>query len=794
MHRSSLKNVVKINFPERSGLLWYVASSYRRNDDMKEFILAMLVKYIPAACWVLLFFLLQLNTHSVWGQNVHAQDKTVDRYGQLIHASFKAKVTSDEQLTKTAQGNKNYYKELKPTARDIYGGLLNSRQRLGLKATGFFHVQQLKNGRFVLVDPAGNAYFSLGVNGVGYSGDTYTHVKGRERIYEWLPGFTNKASDKDYTYRPAYLNHNSENFSFYVANRVRVSPSFHLDSFYNESVYRLRKWGFNSEGGFSNTPVNTNLNFPQVRFANLPEQYRISGSSLFDIYADNVTSEIYKRFNQQAIASQAGNPLIIGYFFGNEIDYHQFKNIIPAKKASEVATKKVLVHFLQDRYQTIKAFNESWETAYSAFTDMYESAVSVTTEKASEDMMLFLEIYLDKFYTTIIGEFRKFDKNHLILGDRYFTAVMNDPRLRQVISKVAARHLDVVSYNYYTYELDMERLKEMHRISGKPIMITEYHYGDPTQGQTSSIQMMDNEEQKGLAYRNYVENLAATGFVVGAHWFEYLDQAVTGRWFQGYNGEGFGIGLLNVTDQPYKQFLSAVMKTNYAIYDLALGYRKPFKYDFGPGKSGRNITNNITIFRTEKPVVIDGLLDAYWPKGDAIVLTEKERVMGIEQEATSATINLAYDDQFLYVFVQVKDPGPALNSFTGDGVWNGDAVEIFIGAEQPDKGGTIQVRDRQVVLAAGPDEKPRYHWFNGVLEQPGMPVVVKKDADDKGYVIEAALPLNDLNIKDVFKAKKIRFDIGFNNGDERQRNAQYMWNGVETNSQSREKWGILVFN
>jgi hypothetical protein len=379
------------------------------------------------------------------------------------------------------------------------------------------------------------------------------------------------------------------------------------------------------------------------------------------------------------------------------------------------------------------------------------------------------------------------------LGDRYFTAVMSDKRLRNIICKAAAKHLDVISYNYYTYGLDTNRLKDMYKISGKPIMITEFHYGDPTQGQTSSIEMMDNEQQKGEAYRNYVENLAATGFIVGAHWFEYFDQAVTGRWFQGYNGEGFGIGLLNVADRPYKNFLSSVMAANNGIYDLIFRRKKPFQYDFGPAKSGRLNTKSITIFRTKEPIVIDGIMDGYWPKGETITLDDKERITGISQKNSSATINLAYDANFLYVYAHIRDESPMTNSFHGPDIWNGDGIEIFVGPENPDKGGTIRLKDRQIVLSAS-KEKSAYHWYNNVSGQPAMPMVAKMDNDNKGYKIEAALPLSDLNITDVFKAKKIRFDIGFDNGDERQRNAQYMWNGLETNSHSREKWGILVLN
>jgi hypothetical protein len=34
------------------------------------------------------------------------------------------------------------------------------------------------------------------------------------------------------------------------------------------------------------------------------------------------------------------------------------------------------------------------------------------------------------------------------------------------------------------------------------------------------------------------------------------------------------------------------------------------------------------------------------------------------------------------------------NGFTGDEVWNGDGLEIFVGADNPDQGGALKVKDR----------------------------------------------------------------------------------------------------
>jgi len=321
-------------------------------------------------------------------------------------------------------------------------------------------------------------------------------------------------------------------------------------------------------------------------------------------------------------------------------------------------------------------------------------------------------------------------------------------------------------------------------------MITEFHYGEPTQGQTSAIKMVDNEQEKGYAYRNFVEKIAATGFIVGAHWFEYMDESVTGRWFQGYNGESFAVGLVNVADRPYKEFLNSIMKCNYSIYDLMLGSKQPYTYDFGSGRTGRDIKNTITIFKTNNPLVIDGTKDANWPQGEVIILNDKDRVTGIKQDNAYANISLAWDDNNLYLFAHVGDLSPLANGFKGEDIWNGDAVELFIGPYNVDQGCSIQPRDAQIVLGACPDSHPYYYWFNSAVEQPGINMVVKMDENHKGYSIEAAIPMDKLNITNISEDKQIRFDIGFDAGDERQRNSQYMWNGEETNSQSRSKWGM----
>jgi hypothetical protein len=66
---------------------------------------------------------------------------------------------------------------------------------------------------------------------------------------------------------------------------------------------------------------------------------------------------------------------------------------------------------------------------------------------------------------------------------------------------------------------------------------------------------------------------------VGIEWFTLVDQAVTGRWFDKYNGEAANTGLISVADRPWKAMLEEMMKTNYDIYKVFLGERAPFVFD-----------------------------------------------------------------------------------------------------------------------------------------------------------------------------------------------------------------------
>ena len=99
----------------------------------------------------------------------------------------------------------------------------------------------------------------------------------------------------------------------------------------------------------------------------------------------------------------------------------------------------------------------------------------------------------------------------------------------------------------------------MHTLD-KPALISEFHFGSDDRGPFGKgVVSVWNEAQRGEAYARFVQAAAHDPAIVGTHWFEYIDQPVTGRLIDGENSH---IGLVGISDIPFGGFIDAVRKTN----------------------------------------------------------------------------------------------------------------------------------------------------------------------------------------------------------------------------------------
>ena len=470
----------------------------------------------------------------------------VDSFGQSALSEWPDKVKSLDELKADVASEKTYYDSLQPPARDAFGGLPGSKEKFGLKTTGFFHVEK-KGERWILVDPEGNAFFHLGVCGV-VPNDDYTLVTGRESAYEWLP---KKEGDFASVFRSGQ---EGTVLSFNLANQVRKYGQPHTGENYTaRMIERMRKWGFNSSGAF--TPLELGpearktAQFPTV--AHLPLNAwegipRVPGiHETFDPF-DEKNRALVEQKMAAFLPAHANDPLIIGWFIVNEPIYEEIPRIVPSLKGSQHACKRRFVQWLTEKYNTIDAFNTVWKAEAKSFDDLLEVGLAISTNAAKGDSVEFASFFLDEYLRLVKDSFRKHDPNHLLIGSRLQPGTISN----EWICRALGKHLDVMSFNYYTYPMDTAFLRRVHEwTGGLPMMLSEFFWSSPSDTGLTGGREVDSQQQRGLAYRNYVEQAAATGFVVGIEWFTLVDQSVTGRWFSGFDGERANSGLIAAVER-----------------------------------------------------------------------------------------------------------------------------------------------------------------------------------------------------------------------------------------------------
>ena len=77
-----------------------------------------------------------------------------------------------------------------------------------------------------------------------------------------------------------------------------------------------------------------------------------------------------------------------------------------------------------------------------------------------------------------------------------------------------------------------------------------------------------DQADRARMYLNYMESVAALPSMVGAHWFQYVDSPLTGRAF---DGEGYNVGFVTVTDIPYPEMVDAARSFNARLYPKRFG-------------------------------------------------------------------------------------------------------------------------------------------------------------------------------------------------------------------------------
>ena len=501
----------------------------------------------------------------------------VDRFGQYTHAHWDGKIGSNEDLQRARVREEQEVRKWLPPALglDRYRGLLEGPV---FGATGFFRTER-REGRWWLVTPEGHGFFSLGIDVVSPDVGA-TFVEGREFMFTELPG-PNDPLAKHYGYADEHGSlpedrgrqyDRGRSFDFYAANLQRKYGPDYLPLWRRTAVERLQAWGFNTIGNWSEpgllqrrkmayvVPIHIYGNFGRVGsgWGKMPDPFDPA-------FAATVDGDVLK-----AASTYRDDPWLIGYFVDNELAWGlgnaaglQLRYglaVETLRLGAASPAKRTFVAQLAEKYREPEHLAAAWGIDVQSWDELREAKMTLSSTTLArpavvDDLRAFTALFAQTYFRVVAEAIRRRDSHHLYLGSRF------QARTPEAVA-ACAKYCDVVSFNVYREDLAGEEWVRFHAL-GKPALIGEFQFGSTDTGLFwPGLFDVAVEGERGPAYAAYLRSALANPDIVGCHWFQYVDEPLTGRLLDGENGH---MGFVSFADVPYAGLVSAAREANLTL-------------------------------------------------------------------------------------------------------------------------------------------------------------------------------------------------------------------------------------
>ena len=490
----------------------------------------------------------------------------IDTFGQFMHRDWPGKTMSRDAMLEQIQ---NEAAELaahpRPGDWDEYGGWRRGPQ---LEATGYFRTHK-HEGRWWLVTPEGRLFWAHGINAVGEH--DYTPIDGREHWFadplweqEAYKQFLRQAP-RDVV-RGHYKGTRPRIFSFHQANLLRkYGPEWR--SAYAELAHRrLRSWGFNAIGTWSDPAI---FRHPQHRTPYFALAYTdrarpIEGSSgwwrsfpdPFDPSFKQAITDHMQHLQRQGVTD---DPWCIGFFVDNENTWKHDTYLAEAtlQSPADQPAKRVFIEDLRSKYGRVEALNLAWGSEHASWEAMLEhQGIPEIKTGAAEDLRAFYAKLADAYFAGSRDAVKAIAPNHLYLGCRF------PYQVNALVTEAAKQSCDVMSVNWYQYTVDGF---EVPGGLDLPLIIGEFHFGALDRGLFhTGLKAVPDQDARAAAYTRYVQGALRHPNIVGLTWFKFSDEPNTGRWL---DTENYQIGFLDVCDTPYPETVEAARSIGRAMYE-----------------------------------------------------------------------------------------------------------------------------------------------------------------------------------------------------------------------------------
>jgi len=446
----------------------------------------------------------------------------------ILELAYEQKTVQTRSLLENEARSRQYIEEVffpKPSSpRDSFGGWTSIRHA----PTGFFFPQEI-SGRWWLIDPLGNVFLSKGVNHISFRGDI------------------------------------APKLGYSPYGRVAEKRYGTAEKWAQEAVGRLREWGFNTVGAWSSRET-FEQQMPYTVILNLGASAGgdwLKGS-FPDVFSQEFEEKVQAR-GRRLCSSRSSDPFLIGYFTDNELrwgpDWRSRRSLLEDFLAlpADAPGKVALVDFLIERYGTATNVSEAWGVSASDRGSLLKlQRVFSKTPAFRIDGKDFLKVIAEKYFSVCNRAIRLADPNHLNLGCRFGGYAPDE------VIEACGPHVDVVSFNRYDPMPPVRKLKEIHRITGRAVMLTEFSFKAMDSGLPNTKgagRAVATQKDRADGFQRYVEALVEIPAIVGYHWFEYTDEPASGR----FDGENSNYGLVDINDKPWGVLVKRMTVVNEGI-------------------------------------------------------------------------------------------------------------------------------------------------------------------------------------------------------------------------------------
>ncbi|WP_281616382.1 hypothetical protein [Flammeovirga sp. SubArs3] len=475
----------------------------------------------------------------------------IDVYGQYKYSEWDGKIKKDNQFAKDIE-KENIDLEAHKGSEEWgkYGSYTESKS---FKATGHFRTEKV-NETWWIIDPEGKVFWSSGVNGAGHLEAT-TKIEGRNQYFEYVPDH----DDPDFG---EFWNEDGT-YNFGQANLKRKYGKFDADTYSKRSIQRMKSWGLNTMG------ANSKEEWDHIEEAfRLPYTISVStfnGAEMLtnfpDVFHPNWDNYVMDEFEKKA-AKAKSDAYFMGWFVDENLTMYtpvEFADLVIMNGASSFAKAEYL-KMLEAKGETLHSFNKKTHSHFKKWKEVMSSTKEIDLSAFKAENAEFYDRALELYFSTIRNTIDKVSPNKMYLGCRF----NDDEHTNKHTVEVAAKYVDIISFNHYDDDVDSEDFMKIINDIDKPYLISEFNFGTLDKGKLyTGVCTASDQRNRGEKYEHYVNSALHAKKCVGVHWNLWGDATTVGTIEQTFKANS---GFLTETDQPYYELIEYVRKVNYEMY------------------------------------------------------------------------------------------------------------------------------------------------------------------------------------------------------------------------------------